>query len=116
MVRGRVETPRQAVSRFFDSLGWKPFGFQRRVWRAFEDGSSGLVHSATGTGKTLAVWLGPVLEWIRENPDRERWNAKRLTIAFKELLNQLVRYRRDIHAIHCLTTYPQSKMGELDSR
>ncbi|MFM8634722.1 MAG: ligase-associated DNA damage response DEXH box helicase [Planctomycetia bacterium] len=38
--------------------GWEPFPFQEVVWRACMAGESGLVHAATGTGKTLAAWLG----------------------------------------------------------
>ena len=38
--------------------GWKPFAFQREVWRQIADGASGLLHANTGTGKTYAVWLG----------------------------------------------------------
>ena len=56
---------------------WKPFRFQRSVWRAYADGASGLIHSATGTGKTLAAWLGPIQRWLKENPDRTKWNKKR---------------------------------------
>ena len=40
------------------SRGWKPFAFQREVWRAMKEGRSGLLHSSTGSGKTLAIWLG----------------------------------------------------------
>lgn len=40
--------------------GWKPFPFQREVWRAVRDGRSGLLHATTGAGKTFAVWLGIV--------------------------------------------------------
>ena len=61
----------------FASLGWRPFPFQRRVWRAYAKGHSGLVHSPTGTGKTLAVWAAVILQWLRENPDASRWDAKR---------------------------------------
>ena len=32
-------------------------------------GRSGLIHSATGTGKTLAAWLGPVAEWLAERSE-----------------------------------------------
>ncbi|HBV61565.1 MAG TPA: ligase-associated DNA damage response DEXH box helicase [Rhodopirellula sp.] len=71
------ETPSQSVDRFFRSTGWKPFRFQRSTWRAYRDGSSGLVHSATGTGKTLAVWMGPILKWLTENRDRDKWQPKR---------------------------------------
>ena len=38
--------------------GWRPFPFQERVWREVAAGRSGLLHAPTGTGKTLAVWLG----------------------------------------------------------
>lgn len=65
------------MNAYFESIAWKPFPFQRNVWRAYQRGCSGLVHSATGTGKTLAVWMGPLLKWMRENPDRSQWNPKR---------------------------------------
>jgi ATP-dependent Lhr-like helicase len=47
---------------WFASRGWTPFPFQRAVWRAYLDGRSGLIHAATGTGKTMAAWWGPLLE------------------------------------------------------
>ena len=72
----RVE-PTPFVDEYFRSVGWKPFRFQRSVWRAYRDGYSGLVHSATGTGKTLAVWMGPILKWLGENRDPDKWNPKR---------------------------------------
>jgi len=53
--RTRVATGPAA---WFASRGWKPFPFQREVWRAMACGTSGLVHAPTGTGKTLAAWLG----------------------------------------------------------
>src|SRR4051812_42872205 len=52
---------------WFASRGWTPFAFQREVWNAYAAGESGLVHAATGTGKTLAAWGGPLLEWMRES-------------------------------------------------
>ena len=53
---------------WFASRGWTPFDFQHEVWEAYLAGESGLVHAATGTGKTYAVWLGPLLEWLAEHP------------------------------------------------
>src|ERR1700760_774438 len=50
--------PRAAVDRWLAARGWKPFAFQREVWRAMAEGRSGLLHANTGTGKTLAAWLG----------------------------------------------------------
>ena len=52
---------------WFASRGWSPLSFQREVWDAYLRGDSGLVHAATGTGKTLAAWWGPLLEWLDES-------------------------------------------------
>jgi ATP-dependent Lhr-like helicase len=59
-----------AAEHWFVSKGWAPLDFQREVWRAFLNGESGLVHAATGTGKTLAAWWGPLLEWLHEREPR----------------------------------------------
>ena len=55
-----------AIDAWFAARGWTPFDFQREVWDAYRNGESGLVHAATGTGKTLAAWIGPMLEWHAE--------------------------------------------------
>ena len=34
------------------------------MWRAYLNGESGLIHAATGTGKTYAAWIAPLLEWM----------------------------------------------------
>ncbi|KAF1048928.1 ligase-associated DNA damage response DEXH box helicase [Xylophilus sp.] len=48
----------RAVAGWFAERGWKPFAFQREVWKAMAAGRSGLLHATTGAGKTYAVWLG----------------------------------------------------------
>ena len=52
------------VEAWFAASGWTPFDFQREVWDAYRRGENGLIHSATGTGKTLAAWLGSLMESI----------------------------------------------------
>jgi ATP-dependent Lhr-like helicase len=59
--------PPRALARledWFARRGWTPFNFQREVWEAYRAGGSGLIHAGTGTGKTYAAWLGPLLEWM----------------------------------------------------
>jgi ATP-dependent Lhr-like helicase len=56
--------PIECVREWFRSEGWEPFEFQEEVWRAYLAGESGLIHAATGTGKTYAAWLGPIMEWM----------------------------------------------------
>ena len=60
-----------AIEQWFLSRGWTPFAFQREVWDAYNAGDSGLVHAATGTGKTLAAWCAPLIEWMLEDESRQ---------------------------------------------
>ncbi|MDP3169907.1 MAG: DEAD/DEAH box helicase, partial [Polaromonas sp.] len=65
VVTGAAATPqparagvvRRLLLDWFATRSWKPFAFQREVWRAVKDGESGLLHATTGSGKTYAVWL-----------------------------------------------------------
>jgi ATP-dependent Lhr-like helicase len=65
-----VPTADALVADWFASRGWTPFDFQREAWDAFRAGADGLIHAATGTGKTYAAWLGPVLHWLEAHPVR----------------------------------------------
>jgi ATP-dependent helicase Lhr and Lhr-like helicase len=56
--------PLDCVREWFASERWDPFPFQEEVWRAYLAGESGLIHAATGTGKTYAAMMGPILEWL----------------------------------------------------
>jgi ATP-dependent helicase Lhr and Lhr-like helicase len=59
------------LDRWFEAQQWTPFAFQREVWDAYANGESGLIHAATGTGKTYAAWMGPVREAL-ESTTTER--------------------------------------------
>ncbi|TRW22799.1 ligase-associated DNA damage response DEXH box helicase [Flavobacterium zepuense] len=54
---------------WFESRGWKPFPFQTQTWTAFLQGKNGLLNAPTGSGKTYALWLPVVLDYIKNNPD-----------------------------------------------
>lgn len=54
---------------WFDSKGWKPFPFQTQTWTAFLQGKNGLLNAPTGSGKTYALWMPVVLNYIKNNPD-----------------------------------------------
>src|SRR5918998_5382335 len=64
--------PLDCVRQWFASEGWQPFPFQEEVWGAYLAGESGLVHAATGTGKTYAAFMGPLLEWLNDYDGRQR--------------------------------------------
>jgi ATP-dependent Lhr-like helicase len=65
----RFPTP---LHRWFAQRGWTPFPFQEEVWAADAAGASGLIHAATGTGKTYAAWGGALLEALREREGDSR--------------------------------------------
>lgn len=68
----------EAADRWFAARGWRPFDFQREVWSAYRGGESGLIHAATGTGKTLAAWWGPLLEWLEETAGERTVPSKKM--------------------------------------
>ena len=54
---------------WFHNQGWKPFPFQTQTWTAFLQGKNGLLNAPTGSGKTYALWLPIVLNYIKDNPN-----------------------------------------------
>jgi len=68
--------PVARAAEVFEARGWKPFAFQEQCWQAYLEGKSGLVNAPTGTGKTLAVWLGPVIEALREAASTDKRSVK----------------------------------------
>ena len=55
-----------ALAAWFAARGWKPFAFQRAVWKAVAAGESGLLHATTGAGKTYAVWLAALAAFVHK--------------------------------------------------
>jgi ATP-dependent helicase Lhr and Lhr-like helicase len=52
---------------WFRSKGWEPFPFQIQTWKSYLNGNSGLLNAPTGSGKTFALWIPALLDYIREN-------------------------------------------------
>ncbi len=57
-----AESIHPALLAWFEAQGWEAARFQRAAWSAYAQGHSGLIHSATGSGKSLAAWGGPLNE------------------------------------------------------
>ena len=56
------QDPSARLAAWFATRGWQPEAFQEAAWEAYGRGESGLIHSATGSGKSLAAWGGPLIE------------------------------------------------------
>jgi ATP-dependent Lhr-like helicase len=70
---------KRALDAWFKGRGWKPFKFQRAVWKAIAQGKSGLLHATTGAGKTYAVWLGALQAFAGAASKRHRNNTGKVT-------------------------------------
>jgi len=63
---------------FFNQQGWEAFPFQKKTWDAFLSGKHGLLNAPTGSGKTYALWVAVVLDYIKKNPDYKKKPKKGL--------------------------------------
>ncbi|OAB80406.1 ligase-associated DNA damage response DEXH box helicase [Cochleicola gelatinilyticus] len=66
------------ASSWFQKKNWNEFPFQKKTWNAFLDGKHGLLNAPTGSGKTYALWVPIVLQYIKDNPDYKTKHAKGL--------------------------------------
>ena len=66
------------ATNWFTKQQWKPFAFQRQCWKAFLEGKNGLLNAPTGSGKTYALWIPIVLQYIKNNPDYQSKHQKGL--------------------------------------
>ncbi|MFP4095225.1 MAG: ligase-associated DNA damage response DEXH box helicase [Cyclobacteriaceae bacterium] len=57
---------------WFQQKDWQPFAFQQEVWKAYLAGESGLLNAPTGSGKTYALWLACLLDFISQHPEKFR--------------------------------------------
>lgn len=54
---------------WFEQQNWNAFPFQKKTWKAFLQGKHGLLNAPTGSGKTYALWIPIVLQYIEDNPE-----------------------------------------------
>ena len=52
---------------WFRDQGWEPFPFQIETWEAFLRGESGLVNAPTGSGKTYALMMPILLDYLQNS-------------------------------------------------
>ncbi|PTX44767.1 Lhr family ATP dependent helicase [Christiangramia gaetbulicola] len=63
---------------WFAGNDWKPFKFQKDTWKAYLQKKNGLLNAPTGSGKTYALWVPIVLDYIKKNPDYKTKHKKGL--------------------------------------
>ena len=59
----------QIISEWFATKQWQQFPFQKEMQQAFLKGYSGLLNAPTGSGKTFAMFLPFVADYINKHPE-----------------------------------------------
>ena len=54
---------------WFRSRGWEAFPFQVEAWEAYMERKHGLLNAPTGSGKTYAMLMPVLLDFMRQYPD-----------------------------------------------
>ena len=70
----------QPAFAFFQQQKWQPFLFQQQAWSRFLKGESCLVNAPTGSGKTYSVWLGCLLDYLRQSPAQQQAQRNKLQV------------------------------------
>lgn len=58
----------QVIHNWLSQKEFYPFEFQQETWHHIQAGKSGLVNAPTGCGKTYAVFLGAIIQFINAHP------------------------------------------------
>jgi ATP-dependent Lhr-like helicase len=59
----------QVIQQWYKQKAWKQFPFQKEMEEAYLDGFSGLLNAPTGSGKTFALFLPFLADFINKHPD-----------------------------------------------
>jgi ATP-dependent Lhr-like helicase len=59
----------QIIKDWYQQKNWEQFAFQQEMMQAYINGVSGLLNAPTGSGKTFAMFLPFIANYINQNPD-----------------------------------------------
>ncbi|RWY52415.1 ligase-associated DNA damage response DEXH box helicase [Mucilaginibacter gilvus] len=59
----------QVIQQWYKQKAWKQFPFQKEMEEAYLSGFSGLLNAPTGSGKTFALFLPFLADFINKHPD-----------------------------------------------
>ena len=59
------------IENWFIAKKWQAFDFQKESWKAYLQGKNGLVNAPTGSGKTYALGLAILAEYLENSNKRE---------------------------------------------
>jgi len=66
---GMITKGQQVIQDWYQNKKWEQFAFQREMEAAYLQGFSGLLNAPTGSGKTFALFLPFLADFINKHPD-----------------------------------------------
>jgi ATP-dependent Lhr-like helicase len=66
---GMITKGQQVIRDWYENKKWEQFAFQREMEEAYLQGFSGLLNAPTGSGKTFALFLPFLADFINKYPD-----------------------------------------------
>jgi ATP-dependent Lhr-like helicase len=69
-----ITTGQQIICEWYKRKNWQQFPFQKEMEEAYLGGFSGLLNAPTGSGKTFALFLPFLADYINKNPDT--WHTR----------------------------------------
>jgi len=63
-----ITTGQQIIRQWYKQKNWQQFPFQQEMEEAYLGGNSGLLNAPTGSGKTFALFLPFLADYINKNP------------------------------------------------
>ena len=64
-----MQKGQKVISDWFKTKNWEQFAFQKEMEEAFLNGFSGLLNAPTGSGKTFAMFLPFIADYINKHPE-----------------------------------------------
>ncbi|WP_461448557.1 ligase-associated DNA damage response DEXH box helicase [Mucilaginibacter sp.] len=64
-----ISEGQQVIRNWYEQKNWEQFAFQREMEAAYLSGFSGLLNAPTGSGKTFALFLPFLADYINKHPD-----------------------------------------------
>ena len=68
----RIQFAYGLIDKWFHNKLRQPFEFQKQAWHYYLNGYNGLLNAPTGSGKTYALWLPVVMEYIISTPNYKK--------------------------------------------
>ncbi len=65
----------EKIIQWFQRNNWDAFPFQKQTWQAYNKGFHGLINAPTGSGKTYAIGLALLIEYLSNSAKKEHKNG-----------------------------------------